>query len=449
MRSATCRFAARAGLYALALLGALMFPPHDAAAATQVGEAQFTRGLVSAAGDQSTPRLIGTGSTIFEGDVITTGPRSSAILKLGDGSRITIRPTSSFKVEEFNIEESKPRAVMRLFKGGLRAITGFISKRDPNAMRLQTSVATIGIRGTEFDVRVCGEDCVNEAKARPAPSGRIAFAKGSVVAHAASGRARSLKTGYPLFSGERIVTGTDSYTVLVFRDNGRVTVLPDSEFKVEQYSYVAEAPEEGRSFFSLVRGGLRAVTGAIGKARRNRYRMDTPVATIGIRGTAYDLLCQGTCVSPGLPPDPSGDGLFVDVIDGGVDFDGAYPTDAGNTVLLTERGVQPLSVPGLPQPMTVPDPSTFAAVPEPPGEPPSEGLYVSCYQGNCSVQTPEKTVDLEAGQAGYVGTGGAEKLDEIPAFQAEDPIYQAIETGTSLNTLDQLLDGSNIECAVP
>ena len=422
----------------------------NAGAATQVGETVLARGLVSAAGPGTNARLIGSGAAVFQGDVITTGPRSSAILKLADGSRIMIRPQSSFTVEEFSTDEAKPLAVMRLFKGGLRAVTGFISKRNPDAMRLRTAVATIGIRGTELDVRLCGSDCADEAKARPAPSGRIAFAKGNVIASAASGRARALKTGYPLFNGERVVTSTNSYAVLVFRDESRVTVLPNTEFVVERFEYMAQAPAEGRSFFRLVRGGLRAVTGAIGKARRSRYRLNTPVATIGIRGTAYDAVCQGTCINPGGAPDPSGDGLFVDVTDGMVDFDGSNPVGAGDDiVLINAQGATPFAVAAMPFQITQPDPASVPLPPAPPSTPPGQGLFVSCYVGNCSVQTPANTVDLEAGEAGFVGTGPAEQLAEVPAFLAEDPVYQALELGGNTGALDLLLDGGGNACIGP
>lgn len=434
----------------LFVLITLLLGGGTADAATQVGEAQLARGLVSAAGPGTNARLIGSGAAIFQGDIVTTGPRSSAILKLADGSRIMIRPQSSFTVEEFSTDEAKPLAVMRLFKGGLRAVTGFISKRNPNAMRLRTSVATIGIRGTELDVRLCGSDCADEAKARPAPSGRIAFAKGNVVASAASGRARALKTGYPLYNGERVVTNANSYAVLVFRDESRVTILPNTEFVVERFEYMAEAPAEGRSFFRLVRGGLRAVTGAIGKARRSRYRMNTPVATIGIRGTAYDAVCQGTCVNPGGAPDPSGDGLFVDVTEGFVDFDGSNPVGAGeDVVMINAQGASPFIVPAMPFTISQPDPASVPLPPAPPSEAPGQGLFVSCYVGNCSVQTPANTVELEAGEAGFVGAGPAEQLAEIPAFLAEDPVYQALELGGSVGALDLLLDGGGNACIGP
>ena len=84
-----------------------IFASETQAAALKAGEAQLARGLVSAAGAESNPRLIGTGSIIFEGDVITTSERSAAVLKLADGSRIMLRPNSSFQVEEFRAEEEK------------------------------------------------------------------------------------------------------------------------------------------------------------------------------------------------------------------------------------------------------------------------------------------------------------------------------------------------------
>lgn len=419
--------------------------------ATRAGETIIARGVASAVHSEHGARLIGPGALIYEGDTITTGPRSMAMVKLDDGSRIMIRPETSFKVEGFSIEPQQERAVMRMFKGGLRVLTGFISKRNPNAMRLNTAVATIGIRGTEFDARLCAEDCAEEAKRRPAPAGRTGFVKGSVVARAPSGTSRALEVGDAVFNGDTVLTAGGAYSVLVFRDGGRVTILPNTEFQIQRFQYAEAEPQNSRSFFRLVRGGLRAVTGAIGKQRRNRYRMRTPVATIGIRGTGYDLLCQGTCVNPGGSADPSGDGLFADVLEGSIDFDGANPTGAGNTVFIGDVGLAPIAVPGMPQPLGAPPPNEvpIPTLPPIPAQTPAEGLYVSCYAGNCNVQTEQNVVDLQAGQASFVGGDApAVELPEIPAFQAEDPVYTALEFGELLNVLDGSIDGGDFECTV-
>ena len=242
-------------LFALCLLAGAAW------AADRAGEVSLARGLATAHAAGSQARILGSGSTLYVGDVVTTGPRSIALLKLGDGSRITLRPDTSFQVEEYNLSDTSPSAVFRLFKGGLRAVTGFMSKRNPNAVRLRTAVATIGIRGTEFDARLCGADCAEEAKQRPTPAGRAGFVKGTVIAKAASGRARAVTAGGPVYSGDSLVTGNSAYAVVLFRDQSRVTVMPNTEFRVDRLIYEESAPEEGEGFFSLVRGGLRGGAG--------------------------------------------------------------------------------------------------------------------------------------------------------------------------------------------
>ena len=132
--------------------------------AKQVGEVKYARGAVTVQQeDGSGARLVGKGNPIAEGEVIKTGNRSFAIISLADNTRMTLRPGTSFAVEQMNAKkDSSANAILRLFKGGLRAITGFISKNNPDGYRLRTSVATIGIRGTEFDARICDADCGEE-----------------------------------------------------------------------------------------------------------------------------------------------------------------------------------------------------------------------------------------------------------------------------------------------
>jgi len=407
-------------------------------AADRAGEVTLTRGLATAHGTGTAARILGSGSPLHVGDIVSTGPRSVALLKLEDGSRVTLRPETSFQIEEYVLSETSPSAVFRLFKGGLRAVTGFMSKRDPNAVKLRTAVATIGIRGTEFDARLCGEDCAEEARLRPAPAGRAGFVKGTVIAKAGSGRARAVAAGDPVFTGDSLVTGNNAYAVVLFRDESRVTVMPNTEFRIDRLVYDAAAPAEGEGFFSLVRGGLRAVSGAIGRYRRDAYRMRTAVATIGIRGTAYDLYCAGACVNPD-PNATGGDGLYVDTLEGIIDFDGANPLPADQSpVFIGSSGMLPYAVANMPIEITVPRPDTVQLPPVPPVDPgaaaPGNALMVSCYAGNCAVQTDENTVELGAGQAAKVDLAGgpAQPLAEIPAFQAEDPLLNAIEIGSEL-----------------
>jgi len=439
---------------AIALLAVVLAAAPGARAAQEAGEVVLARGVVTAQPPSGPGRVVGSGSELRAGDTVTTSARSVAVLKLVDGTRITLRPDSAFQVEAIDITPERESAALRLFKGGLRAVTGFISKRNSDGMRLNTSVATIGIRGTELDARLCGQDCAAEAERRPAAAGRVAFATGKVIARAANGdRARDLTAGAPVYSGDVVLTSAGAHAVLGFRDDSRVTLLPDTEFRVDDLVYDEQKPERNRGFFALVRGGLRAVTGAIGKRKRSAYRMRTAVATIGIRGTGYDLACQGLCVSTAAQPDPSGDGLFASVWDGSIAVDGGEPLGAGDIVFIGKPGMTPVPVPQLPIPMAVPRPDTVPVPSRPPPPPsstaPEEGLYVSCYTGNCAVETPRNTVELDGGEASFVGAEGgpARALPEVPAFQAEDPVLRSIEVGSALN-LDAGIEVGGFQCSV-
>lgn len=143
------------------------------------------------------------------------------------------------------------------------------------------------------------------------PVGSVALVTG-VATVAARGETRALGAGDPIFEGQTISVGPNSYANLKFNDGGRVLLRPGTEFAVEQFRYtpppapaaasaasLAPAqPAAGNAFFRLVRGGFRAVTGLIGKGEQQAYRVTTPAATIGIRGTDYEVqTCSDDCPS--------------------------------------------------------------------------------------------------------------------------------------------------------
>lgn len=421
-------------------------------AAGKAGDVVLAHGVVSGHAAGGSPRLLGPGSGLQEGDIVTTGPRSVALLKLADGTKITLRPDSSFQIAKYDVTVNHEEGLMTLFKGGLRAVTGFMSKRNPNAMRLRTSVATIGIRGTEFDARLCGSDCASEARIRSAPAGRAGFVKGDVLAHTASGHGRALASGGPVYNGDTVITGPATFAVLVFADKSRVTLMPNTEFKVERVEFNIVEPERGQSVFNLLRGGLRAVSGLVGHKGRG-YQMRTAVATIGIRGTEWDALCIGACQNPDPNAGPGGDGLFTKVNSGAIVLDDNYVVEEGQTAFIATSGFQPQFVPDLPTPMDVPTPNSMEVPETPPAASstdPEDGLYVSCYSGICAVQTDENTVELEQGEASHVGNQGgpAQQLNEVPPFQAEDPIFHAVEIGGQIDQLNDSLKSGGLECTV-
>lgn len=97
------------------------------------------------------------------GDTILTGSSGYVRVETSDGGEIVLRPNSEFVIEKYNYDANKPEDdsfVYKMLKGGMRTVTGLIGKRgNKNAYRGNTRTATIGIRGTQFDVRVCADDC--------------------------------------------------------------------------------------------------------------------------------------------------------------------------------------------------------------------------------------------------------------------------------------------------
>lgn len=129
------------------------------------GEVEFARGVGFAQTPGESPRTLGKGLSLREGDRLTTSDGASAIIKLQDGTRMTVRPNSELVLQQYRFRENAAdnSMLMQLVRGGFRAVTGLISKNSPNAARVQTSTATIGIRGTDFDARLCTTECGAES----------------------------------------------------------------------------------------------------------------------------------------------------------------------------------------------------------------------------------------------------------------------------------------------
>jgi hypothetical protein len=89
-------------------------------------------------------------------------------------------------------------------------------------------------------------------------------------------------------SGDLITTGNTGRTQLRFTDGGMVSLQPNSQFKITSYSDAA-AGKQDSFLVDLARGGMRALTGLIGKRNRENYKVTTSTATIGIRGSGFSM----------------------------------------------------------------------------------------------------------------------------------------------------------------
>lgn len=95
-----------------------------------------------------------------------------------------------------------------------------------------------------------------------------------------------IATGQRVFSGDRIVSGRDSYVGIMLHDDTRLTIGPGSELLIREFEFNPNS-YAGGLVVSFVKGTARVVTGLIGRHAPERVRFHTPTATIGIRGTEF------------------------------------------------------------------------------------------------------------------------------------------------------------------
>jgi hypothetical protein len=146
-------------------------------------------------------------------------------------------------------------------------------------------------------------------------AGRVLIAAGDVVA-VRDGKPVALIDGSTVQAGDTIKVGDRSSVQLLMVDKAVLALRANSMLSLDAYRF-DEQGTTSKSFFSLLQGGLRAVTGLIGKRNRDNFRLITPTATIGIRGTHFTVVqCAGNCVN--ADGSKAADGLFGGVTDGRV-----------------------------------------------------------------------------------------------------------------------------------
>lgn len=201
-------------------------------------------------------------------------------------------------------------------------------------------------------------------------AGTATLVTGRVSAATPAGEIRDLIKGGAVYSGEVIITSSASYVNIEFSDGGRVLLRPESRFAIERYQYAggqaANAQPSNRpaaqesAFFRLLKGGFRAVSGLIGHTRREDYAVQTPVATIGIRGTDYEVrYCNGDCGD--VSPTPQ-DGLYAGVNAGSIGITNPAGTTApgvGHFVYVPGANLNGVPLGGRPPALQpLPDPKT-------------------------------------------------------------------------------------------
>ncbi len=299
-------YSIRLCLLVLSLSIGLMAALPAYAAPQVVGHISFVKGSNAAQLPGAAPRILGTGTEIYQGDNIQTTERSFVIIEFIDGAKVTVRPDSNFSIDHYDSQSANKTAQLVLHEGGVQATTGDIAQAHPESFQIKTPTGTVKpeSKKAEFAVQICDEACAKSAqeaadnKERTEESivARVVDIKGEVYAKKMAdkdAKNRPLSVGKPLYNSDILYSEKESYALVVFPDGQKVTLSADSEMEIKKYIYNIKDKKD-QVLLRLAAGGMRMLTGSIGKNDHDAFALKTPVATIGIRGSAGDAESNGT-----------------------------------------------------------------------------------------------------------------------------------------------------------
>lgn len=443
------------------------------------GKIGYMSGTLVAQRPDGTVKVMAPKAEVSEGDLLVTAKDSYAQVVMNDGTKMTMRPNSNLKIESYKFKQNEPQAdaaVFRLLKGGFRTVTGLIGKRgNKDAYKLRAATATIGIRGTDFTSRLCAtKDCADDADAKPAKPvapqpkavGRVMLVQGDLAAKDKDGKARKLTLGSPVYEGDILQSSVQSHAVVAFRDGGRITLQANSVFHVEAFQY-DKATNQENAALRLLKGGVRVVTGLIGRVNHDNYKFRVSAATIGIRGTGFDVWCNGPCAEEGAlaatnlwmqyaalddghandvgpqsalllaEADNPMNGAGVYVWQGEVVFVAkgeSFTVALNQAAQIAKTTGQPVAIRTIPSGVlnnTAPKPDSVSVDMDKTfeesaseGEP---GLYVTVHDGQVILSKGDQKVDLGKGESGFSSEQLLTRLSTTPGFMSGDSKLDNIE----------------------
>lgn len=121
-----------------------------------------------------------------------------------------------------------------------------------------------------------------------AASGKFHFVSGDVRVQTKTGEIVNVVKGTDVNEGDVIFSGSPALAQLKMDDGGTLVVRPNTRLTISTYRYNGTEDGTERATYRLDRGSVRAITGQIGKTNKQNYLIQTPTASIGVRGTDHE-----------------------------------------------------------------------------------------------------------------------------------------------------------------
>ena len=121
-----------------------------------------------------------------------------------------------------------------------------------------------------------------------AASGKFQFVSGDVRVQTKTGEIVSVVKGSDVNEGDVIFSGSPALAQLKMDDGGTLVVRANTRLTISTYRFNGTEDGTERATYRLDRGSVRAITGQIGKTNKQNYLIQTPTASIGVRGTDHE-----------------------------------------------------------------------------------------------------------------------------------------------------------------
>ena len=164
----------------LALAAAAAMTAGTTGVLANTGTVAHVAGTLSARKADGATRVLTPRSQVGTGDTLSTEKDSHAQVNFSDGAQVTLKPSSSFRVDNFAFAKESPKEdsfATTVLQGGLRIVTGLVGSRSRSKFQMGTATATIGIRGTTFSTH----DCLTTACSGLKPAVYVGVSNGSIL----------------------------------------------------------------------------------------------------------------------------------------------------------------------------------------------------------------------------------------------------------------------------
>ncbi|GGF50831.1 hypothetical protein GCM10011332_00080 [Terasakiella brassicae] len=228
-----------------------------------------------------------------------------------DSTKAEVNLPPSFNIATVQFDRAGPDLIVTSADGEAILVTNYFASGSQPAITLPNGVVLPAHIVHKLAGPIAPKQFAQVGQAQGLePIGKVETADGQVEAVRADGTRVTLKVGDPVFQGDELVTGGDGAVGIVFADETTFALGEDGRMLLDEMVYDPGA-QDGQIGLTLLTGAMTFVSGAVAKVNPDAMQITTPVATIGIRGTAGVLKVSGETLDAVMLPELAGNGEGV------------------------------------------------------------------------------------------------------------------------------------------